>query len=127
MPLTSVHLANLETAGSGARLSFAAVREDSVGDDFAIVQQYTGVVHHNKEALETVPLDQAVMKMHHGTASPLRGAPSSSKTSTRFGVARPGLCNGIRHRAEGSACTSTRWCRVHTPQFAQFLSHRVLT
>lgn len=136
MPAHQFIWLDLETTGLDARagllLEFAAVLcEDSVGDDFAIVQQYTGVVHHSKEALDAVPLDQAVMKMHHenGLWAAVRASTVKLEDVDTFLAAlASGLCNGV-HRSIVLAGSSVHfdlaWCRVHTPQFAQYLSHRV--
>lgn len=136
MPAHQFIWLDLETTGLDARngllLEFAAVLcEDSVGDDFAIVQQYTGVVHHSKEALEAVPLDHAVMKMHHdnGLWAAVRASTVKIEDVDMFLASlASGLCNGV-HRSIVLAGSSVHfdlgWCRVHTPQFAQFLSHRV--
>ena len=127
---------DLETTGldpaTGRVLEFAAVLcEDARGDDFAIVQQFSGVVHVDRETLHALPIDLAVMKMHHanGLWAAVRESTTTIAEVDAFLSALADSITGGRKRAITLAGSSVHfdlaWCRVHLPTFAEYLSHRV--
>ena len=127
---------DLETTGldpaTGRVLEFAAVLcEDARGDDFAVVQQFSGVVHVDRETLRALPLDLAVVKMHHanGLWAAVRESTTTIAEVDAFLAALAESITGGRKRAITLAGSSVHfdlaWCRVHMPAFAEYLSHRV--
>jgi oligoribonuclease len=123
---------DFETTGldpaSGGILEFAAVLcEDAAGDDFAIVQQYSGVVHCDSHA----GVDPYVARMHD--ANGLWAEAAASTTSiAEVDAFLAALCASLTDRprsislAGSSVHFDLAWARVHLPQFAAYLSHRVL-
>lgn len=127
---------DLETTGldpaTGRVLEFAAVLcEDARGDDFAVVQQFSGVVHVAPDELRALPIDLAVMKMHHanGLWAAVRESTTTIAEVDAFLSALADSITGGRKRAITLAGSSVHfdlaWCRVHMPAFAEYLSHRV--
>jgi oligoribonuclease len=126
---------DLETTGldphEGLLLEFAAVLcEDHRGDDFAVVQQYTGVVHHSAEAINAVAPDQAVIKMHRENGL-WDDVLASTTTLAEVDGFLAALAESLTPRkrvivlAGSSVHFDRRWCDVHLPRFAAYLSHRV--
>lgn len=127
---------DLETTGldpaRGLVLEFAAVLcEDSQGDDFAIVQQFAGVVHHDAAALQAADPDPYVLRMHNanGLWNDVLAATTTIADVDAFLAELASSLTGGRERAITLAGSSVHfdhaWCRVHFPRFARFLSHRV--
>jgi len=118
---------------TGELLEFAVVLcEDGRGDDFAITQQYTGVIHHSKSYLGGTPIDDYVDRMHK--SSGLWADVEASTTTTAEVDAflemlaeslAPGRHNQIRIAGSG-VHFDLAWSRVHLPRFAERLSHRIL-
>lgn len=127
---------DLETTGldpaRGALLEFAAVLcEDARGDDFAIVQSFSGVVHHDVAALASFPIDVAVTSMHtkNGLWHDVAASTTTLAEVDAFLAELAASLTGGRKRAVTLAGSSVHfdlaWSRVHLPRFAEFLSHRV--
>jgi len=125
---------DLETTGlipgQGHVLEFAAVLcEDARGDDFAIVERYTGVVHLTGGHLANV--DPYVQRMHanNGLWDDAQMSRTTIKQVDQFlSQLAHDLANGQRHAvtlAGSSVHFDLAWCRVHLPGFADYLSHRV--
>ena len=126
---------DLETTGldprAGVVLEFAAVLcEDGEGDDFAIVQSYTGAVHHSQEALASLTIDTRVDEMH--ARNDLWADVAASTTTTEeVDAFLTALAKSLTPRkrsivlAGSSVHFDRAWCAVHFPEFAKCLSHRV--
>lgn len=126
---------DLETTGleprEGLLLEFAAVLcEDGFGSDFAIVQQYTGVIGYTEQQLRSVAIDQYVMDMHRNNGL-WQEVLASRVTLAQVDAFLTQLVLGLgapEHSvllAGNSVHFDQAWCRVHLPQFARMLSHRV--
>ena len=125
---------DLETTGldpaTGLVLEFAAVLcEDGRGDDFAVVQQFAGVIHHDAAALAAVQIDDFVRRMH--TANGLwRDVDASTTTlaeADAFLAALAGSLTTRKHAivlAGNTIAFDRKWCERHLPAFAAPLSHR---
>jgi oligoribonuclease (3'-5' exoribonuclease) len=126
---------DLETTGlvpsEGLLLEFAVVLcEDGPGDDFATAQQYTGVIHHDRNALSTVEIDAYVRRMHTENRLWIDVAESTTTLEEVDGFLA-GLAGTLTPRkhsivlAGNSVHFDLRWCSCHLPAFAEHLSHRV--
>lgn len=127
---------DLETTGldphNGALLEFAAVLcEDARGDDFAVVAQYSGVVHHHVDDLAVNVIDPYVTQMHtrNGLWHDVATSTTTLAEVDEFLASVAASLTGGRKRAVSLAGSSVHfdlaWCRVHLPRFAEYLSHRV--
>ena len=114
----------------GLMLEFAAVLcEDSRGDEFAIVQQYTAAIHYDAAQMAGVQVDAVVQSMHERNGLWLDVAASA----ITLAEADAFLCELTRtlttrkHSimlAGNSIVFDRAWCGVHMPAFAEYLSHR---
>jgi len=115
-------------------LEFAAVLcEDARGDDFAIVQQYTGVIGATAEAFTAAraTCSKCVLGMHarNGLWADAAASDTTAEEVDAFLAALAcDLSGGRKHSitlAGSSVHFDLAWCRVHFPAFAEYLSHRV--
>lgn len=127
---------DLETTGldpaHGLVLEFAAVLcEDSRGDDFAVTAQYTGVIHHHADRIKCVRPDARVIQMHEDNglwADVEDGGADRTEVDAFLAQLASSLSGGRKHwvRLAGSSVHfDLAWCRVHFPEFSEYLSHRV--
>jgi oligoribonuclease len=127
---------DLETTGldpdTGVVLEFAVVLcEDGRGDDFAIIAQYEGVIHHSLGELSAMMIDQVVEDMHRDNHLWSESQLSATTTAEvdEFLASLADSLTGGRKRVITLAGSSVHfdhlWCRRHFPRFAAYLSHRV--
>jgi oligoribonuclease len=127
---------DLETTGlvpaKGRILEFAAVLcEDAAGDDFAVVEQYSGVVHYAHSVLEGLAIDDYVLRMHD--SNDLWADVDKSTTTLRevdefMTALADRLTGGKLHQvvlAGSSVHFDHKWCEAYLLQFREYLSHRV--
>lgn len=127
---------DLETTGlradAGVILEFAAVLcEDDHDGDFAIVQSYTGVIHHAATDLAALQILDPVTRMHAHSGLWL-DVDTSTTTIEEVDAFLESLAESLapgRHHAISLAGYGVffdlAWSRVHLPRFADRLSHRV--
>ncbi len=126
---------DLETTGldpaNGVVLEFAVVLcEDARGDNFAPVAQYAGAVHHDAAALDTLPIDDFVKRMHdrNGLWADVAVSTTSIAEVDAF-LAALAASIGAKPRgiviAGSSVHFDRAWIRAHMPLFDSYLSHRV--
>ena len=126
---------DLETTGldphKGLLLEFAAALcEDARGDDFAIVQQYSSAIHHKEAQIAAVKPDPVVLRMHAENRLWLDVAESTA-TLGEVDDFLTSLAASLTSRKNSIILAGTgvhfdlAWSRVHLPQFASYLSHRV--
>ena len=127
---------DLETTGldpsHGLVLEFAAVLcEDARGDNFAVVQQFSGVIHHHKDRIECVRPDSYVIAMHeaNGLWNDVEASTTDRAEVDAFlTMLADNLAPGRKHAitlAGSGVHFDLAWCREHFPDFAERLSHRV--
>lgn len=125
---------DLETTGldpaRGRVLEFAAVLcEDAKGDDFAIVQQFSGVVGATGDEIAALHVDPFVQKMHHHNglwAEVLASTTTIEQVDEFLAALAESAAPGQKVMLAGNSIHfDLAWCRVHMPRFAERLSHRV--
>jgi len=127
---------DLETTGldptKGRVLEFAVVLcEDALGDDFAIVEQYSSTIRVPTETLASLSIDRYVREMHERNDLWFDVAKSNTSVEEvdEFLASLAGTLSRGRLHAVSLAGSSVHfdlaWCRVHMPRFARYLSHRV--
>lgn len=126
---------DLETTGldpaNGVVLEFAVVLcEDARGDNFAPVAQYAGAVHHDAAALDKLPIDDFVKRMHdkNGLWADVAASTTTLADVDAFLAALAASLGGKPRGiviAGSSVHFDRAWIRQHMPAFDAWLSHRV--